>query len=416
MQAEKPRDLNILQVVPQLEIGGAEFVAAYLASSFAKHGVVSLIAFRGGRLKDYLENQDIKILIFENRFLSALRVLKRSMTKFVSLIRNPEEHFPDLVRSVTLPAQTKQFASPLYRFYKKEFQSWIQQTPYDVIHFHTISCAPLFCIAKQLGASVVYGHHNLIRQRHTKEDIKSLVAELKWVDKVVCVSKIAAEDFINATNIQSSKVVSIYNPSFLTEEDDRSFSGEHHREKGYLVAGTASNLEGPKGIDVLLQAWQKLRKDGIDARLMIAGGREPYLSYWRKQSVEMGLSECVFFLGQIEDKSKMFDFYRSIDFLIIPSRSEAFSLQVVEAMSRSLAVLASDIPVLREVLGDSGCFFQVEDAQDLADKVKVFVQSPEILADLGKAARSRWRDRYHPKMIIVEYEYLYQTLVTKRKK
>ncbi|MFN3309906.1 MAG: glycosyltransferase family 4 protein, partial [Anaerolineales bacterium] len=291
-----------------------------------------------------------------------------------------------------------------------------QQKPYNVIHFHTISCAPLFCIAKQFGASVVYGHHNLISQRHTKEDIQSLVAELKWVDKVVCVSKIAAEDFINATNIPSSKVVTIYNPSFLTEEDDRSFSGERYREKGHLVAGTASNLEGPKGIDVLLQAWQKLCEDGIDARLMIAGGREPYLSYWRKQSVEMGLSECVFFLGQIEDKSKMFDFYRSIDLLIIPSRSEAFPLQAVEAMSRSLALLASDIPVLREVLGDSGCFFQVEDAQDLAEKVKVFVQSPEIIVDLGKAARSRWKSQYHPAIIIDQYENLYRTLAQNREK
>jgi glycosyltransferase involved in cell wall biosynthesis len=54
-------------------------------------------------------------------------------------------------------------------------------------------------------------------------------------------------------------------------------------------------------------------------------------------------------------------YLREADIVAIPSRWEGFGLQAVEAMASGVPVVASDIPPLREVLGDAALFVPPDD-------------------------------------------------------
>jgi glycosyltransferase involved in cell wall biosynthesis len=87
--------------------------------------------------------------------------------------------------------------------------------------------------------------------------------------------------------------------------------------------------------------------------------------------------------------------YRSAVAFIWPSLHEGFGLPPVEAQSLGLPVIASDVPVNREVLGDAAVYFPATDADALASAMAGLAADPvarATLSELGRenAARYTW--------------------------
>ena len=61
--------------------------------------------------------------------------------------------------------------------------------------------------------------------------------------------------------------------------------------------------------------------------------------------------------------------YQKMDALIFASRAEGFGLPIVEALSQNRKVIASDIPVHREVAGDLVSYFDANDPVHLRDAI-----------------------------------------------
>jgi glycosyltransferase involved in cell wall biosynthesis len=74
--------------------------------------------------------------------------------------------------------------------------------------------------------------------------------------------------------------------------------------------------------------------------------------------------------------------------VVFPSRYEGFGLPALEAMAAGTPVLANDIPVLREVLGDCGRFVDADDRDALAAALEQAGSAPD-----GAAERQARRDR-----------------------
>jgi glycosyltransferase involved in cell wall biosynthesis len=72
--------------------------------------------------------------------------------------------------------------------------------------------------------------------------------------------------------------------------------------------------------------------------------------------------------GDVEDAELDFC-YRNSAALITASYAEGFNLPIVESLSRGRPVLASDIPVHREVAGAHAAYFRPRAAYALADLV-----------------------------------------------
>jgi len=75
--------------------------------------------------------------------------------------------------------------------------------------------------------------------------------------------------------------------------------------------------------------------------------------------------------------------YALADCLALPTLHEGFGLPVLEAMARSLPVVCSDIPALREVAGEAAVYVDPRDPRQIAGRIG------EVIADRGLAARLR---------------------------
>jgi glycosyltransferase involved in cell wall biosynthesis len=138
------------------------------------------------------------------------------------------------------------------------------------------------------------------------------------------------------------------------------------RTNTYLLVGTIS----PRKNHVLaLDAFERLWDQGGDARLAILGQagwdctalvervrRHPQLGkslFWFQDAGDQELDYC----------------YRHAAGLITTSSAEGFNLPIIEALHRGCPVLASDLPVHREVGGKYAAYFPPHDSQSLAQLI-----------------------------------------------
>jgi len=140
----------------------------------------------------------------------------------------------------------------------------------------------------------------------------------------------------------------------------------HSLSNTYLMVGMVSPR---KNHALALDAFERLWSSGVDARLVIVGNygwdcadltdrlrRHPQLGhklFWFKDVNDSELDYC----------------YRHAAGLVTASFAEGFNLPIVEALSKACPVLASDLPVHREVGGNFAAYFPSGDALALADLI-----------------------------------------------
>jgi glycosyltransferase involved in cell wall biosynthesis len=106
---------------------------------------------------------------------------------------------------------------------------------------------------------------------------------------------------------------------------------------------------------------------------------------------ELGLSEHVVELGAIPYR-QLHHLYEACDLYVTPAYAETFAHPVVEAMACGLPVVASDLPVHREVAGDAAAYFPTFSPDALADQVRKLVRSPELAQQLSGNGLQRSQD------------------------
>jgi glycosyltransferase involved in cell wall biosynthesis len=103
---------------------------------------------------------------------------------------------------------------------------------------------------------------------------------------------------------------------------------------------------------------------------------------------ELNLSEVVVELGSVP-YSLLHHVYRSADSYVTPAYAESFAHPLVEAMSSGLPVVASDLPVHREICGEAGVYFQRFSPEELARRILAVSGSSELASRLGQAGMLR---------------------------
>jgi glycosyltransferase involved in cell wall biosynthesis len=83
--------------------------------------------------------------------------------------------------------------------------------------------------------------------------------------------------------------------------------------------------------------------------------------------------------------------YRRLDILVCPSERESFGRVVAEAMLNGIPVVASDLPPLRDLLGDdeAGVLFPPGDAAAAAAAIRALAADPSLRQKMGVAGRRR---------------------------
>jgi glycosyltransferase involved in cell wall biosynthesis len=175
------------------------------------------------------------------------------------------------------------------------------------------------------------------------------------------------------------------------------------------VVGMLGRHHVDKGQDVLIDAARVVVGSRPDAVFVLAGDgvewSNPALS---RRIDELGIRSSFRLLGRSDDVPALLS---AFDVLAVPSRTEAFSQVVGEAMSAGLPCAVTDCGDSREIVGSTGRVAPVLDAAALARAIlELLALSAEERAALGAAATERVRTNYDLQTIGQRWVALYRTL------
>ena len=147
-------------------------------------------------------------------------------------------------------------------------------------------------------------------------------------------------------------------------------------ERDYNVIGFCGRIVEEKGIDVLLKAFEIIKKKKKNMKLKIVGDYKKVAggSVYSKlrEYIDRNNIEDVTFLGRLSDED-LIKFYSSIGVFVLPSINslEAFGMVQLEAMICNTPVVASNLPGVRTIVQKTkmGLIAEVRDEQDLAEKI-----------------------------------------------
>lgn len=146
-----------------------------------------------------------------------------------------------------------------------------------------------------------------------------------------------------------------------------------------------------KRIDVLVRVLVELRRRGVDVALVQNGGT--FTDAQRAEIHAHGLASTVVQLSG-QARETVAALYRGALATLVTSEAEGFGLPVVEALACGTPVIASDLPVLREVGGDAAIYCPVGDADAFARAVASMLEAPERIPPremrLARAALFTW--------------------------
>lgn len=160
----------------------------------------------------------------------------------------------------------------------------------------------------------------------------------------------------------------------------------------YVLA--VGGIEPRKGSLDLLEAYALLRRDRPDLRLAIAGGEtlfdyRDYRNAWERRAVGLGIEPVV--LGPVAHDD-MPSLIAAAAVFAFPSTKEGFGLAAMEALAAGVPVVTRDLPVLREVFGQTVRF--ATDVPSLAAALRQALEHPEpnqSKAGRALAAAHTWR-------------------------
>jgi len=163
--------------------------------------------------------------------------------------------------------------------------------------------------------------------------------------------------------------------------------------------------EYQKGFDVLLHAFAQVRRCRPDARLVIAGRHGTETPSLGALAERLGLAPFVLTLGFRDDVPELLC---AADVFLAPSRWEGSPGGVLEAMALDAPIVATDIPPVREVLGEEAgaLLVAVDDAEGLSSAI-VSTLCGEGSEERVAAARARFFARYTIERVAAEMIELY---------
>lgn len=198
-----------------------------------------------------------------------------------------------------------------------------------------------------------------------------ILTGLRRAARIACVSEATRDALLSLAGVPASRLVVIPNGADTGGFPDADIEADHE----------AAQILGPRGrvellhvgstierkrIDVLLDVFAAVRRVKPDARLIRVGG--PFTGEQRVHARSLGISDAIAVLPFL-DRVTLAAVYRRAVVALLPSEREGFGLPIVEALACGTPVIASDIPVLREVGADAVTFAPVADVPAWRDAI-----------------------------------------------
>ena len=302
---------------------------------------------------------------WENLFCKAYSFLFKKFlphTKFTSL---------GYARSSFLPA------------YRKRLVEKINAGHYDiVVGVHAFQSLHIAAISHQIEAKTIAWIHNSYQALFEKESPylpgldKHFGFQMQKMDQIFVLSQADKEMFRQKMNLPTTVM---YNPLTVQPQGEGNPS-----YKRFISVGRFS--KGHKGFDLLIEAFSIFSKNNKDWTLEIVG-EGPEKALYRQLIAKHGLESKIIispFTSNIQSH------YASSSVYILSSRWEGMPLVLVEAMAHNIPIIASDLPVTRELLygKDVAILFEKENIHEMARSMSSLANDPSLISRMGKNAKT----------------------------
>ena len=172
-----------------------------------------------------------------------------------------------------------------------------------------------------------------------------------------------------------------------------------------------------KGLSYLLKAMPSILRSHPGAKLTIVGSG-PEETSLRGEAATLGLADQVDFAGPIEN-SRLPSLYREAEIVVFPSSvaqggdQEGFGLVLVEALGCECAVVATDLPAVRDIIihGTTGLLVPEKNVEMLARAIIALLGDSELRTALGREGRRFVVARYDWTVIADRYGRFIEELI-----
>lgn len=344
------------------------------------------------------------INVYLQQKLPFLRFLPRLFDRFLDS--------PSLIRRVTRNASSvsptelgKLAASMLLgekgnqRKEVKRLCRWLKEKSRpDVMIFSNIligGCLPALKRELQVKTLVTLQGDDIflesLPEKYKQKCIESIAALVPFVDQFLSHSHFYADAMSDYLSIPREKIV--VTPLGIDTQDFEDATGANVQRPTAPTIGYLARLAPEKGLDVLVDAFIKLKQAGRvpDAKLKIAGWlgnhQQEFVDQQFEKLRQAGFEQDVENVGAI-DRDEKCRFLQSIDLLSVPTvYKDPKGLFVLEAMAAGIPVVQPDHGAFPEVLKDSGggLLFRAEDPDHLASTITELLLDREQCRALGAA-------------------------------
>jgi N-acetyl-alpha-D-glucosaminyl L-malate synthase BshA len=235
---------------------------------------------------------------------------------------------------------------------------------------------------------------------------------LQQVDAVTAVSQWLADK--TYSNFEPDCDVRVI-PNFIDPERfkpaDMSETRQRYAKTDEKLVLHISNFRPVKRVQDVVKSFAKIAEKVPAKLLMIGDG--PTRECAATLARELGVMDRTWFLGK---QNNIEQWLAMADLLLFPSDHESFGLAALEAMSCEVPVIATQSGGLPEVIenGVSGVLCEVGDTEGMAAAGIDLLTNPQKAEAMGKAARQRVIDHFHPDNIVPRYEALYNEVLENR--
>ena len=148
----------------------------------------------------------------------------------------------------------------------------------------------------------------------------------------------------------------------------------------------ASRFAEDKGHKYLIDSVKRLTTITDVPFTLVLAGDGPLLEPAKAQVKELGLEDCVKFIGFRKDIKNL---YKGSDLYVNSSEHEALSYLIIEAMAAGLPIIATDMGGNRDIVNDeAGCGLLVkyDDPVSMSDAMKRLMEDKELLESCRQGA------------------------------
>jgi glycosyltransferase involved in cell wall biosynthesis len=344
---------EVCHLVDSLEVGGMEQMLCELAIEQKRNGwnVTVGCLFRRGPLEARLIKAGITVVCFEKQAGMDLKAIRSIRACF------------------------------------KSMPNAIIHTHNAVVHYY--AAFALLGIARSIAVNT---RHDM--GLHTKSARLSALYKLavRKTQRVAVVCEAAKTRFVASGEIPGNKCLVIPNGIDVAKFDaaysnSQNIRGIANLPADRLVIGTVGRLNEVKAQHVLIEAIAELLSRGFHAHLILVGNG-PEKAKLTALVEQLNVKENVSFMGERSDVSQ---FLWSFDIFALPSKTEGYSMALVEASAAGLAIVASDVGGNREIInpGQNGELYAAQEKTTFYDVLQGLIEHPERRKLLGANAQ-KW--------------------------